>query len=60
MSLIKPTKTIYILIVSLAVVSGLVMANCEIKNETKPSPKPLTIAHKKSALNERKKMGGFS
>jgi hypothetical protein len=55
MSLIKPTKTIYILIVSLAVVSALVLANCEIKNETTPSPKPLPIAHKKSALDERKK-----
>lgn len=55
MSLIKPTKTIYILIASLAVVSALVLANCEIKNETTPSSKPLPIAHKKSALDERKK-----
>lgn len=58
-------KTIYFLILPLAVVSGLVFsfapfaygsgANREIKNETKPSPKPLSIADKKAALDERKK-----
>lgn len=48
-------KTIYSLIVPLAVVSGLVLANCEIKNETKPSPKTLSITSKKDNLDERKK-----
>lgn len=48
-------KTIYFLILPLAVVSGLVFANREIKNETKPSPKPLSIADKKADLDERKK-----
>ena len=58
-------KTIYVLILLLVVVSGLVFsfapfaygsgANREIKNETKPSPKPLSIADKKANLNERKK-----
>lgn len=48
-------KTIYFLILSLAVVSGLVFANCEIKNETKPSPKPLSIADRKADLDDRKK-----
>ncbi|SDM00093.1 hypothetical protein SAMN05421813_104199 [Daejeonella rubra] len=43
------------LILPLAVVSGLVFANHEIKNETKPSPKPLSIADRKAALDERKK-----
>lgn len=48
-------KTIYVLILLLAVVSGLVFSNREIKNETKPSPKLLSIADRKSALEERKK-----
>ena len=58
-------KTIYVLILLLAVVSGLVFsfapfaygsgANREIKNETKPSPKPLSIADRKSDMDERKK-----
>ncbi|MFV5692769.1 hypothetical protein ACM55K_12145 [Flavobacterium sp. LT1R49] len=58
-------KTIYFLILPLAVVSGLVFsfapfangsgANREIKNETKPSPKPLSIADRKAAPDERKK-----
>lgn len=58
-------KTIYVLILLLAVVSGLVFsfapfaygsgANREIKNETKPSPKPLSIADRKADLDERKK-----
>lgn len=58
-------KTIYVLILLLAVVSGLVFsfapfaygsgANREIKNETKPSSKPLSIADRKAALDERKK-----
>jgi hypothetical protein len=48
-------KTIYFLILPLAVVSGLVFANCEIKNETKPSQKPLSVADRKVNLDERKK-----
>jgi len=58
-------KTIYFLILPLVVVSGLVFsfapfaygsgANREIKNETKPSQKPLSIAGRKAELNGRKK-----
>ena len=48
-------KNIYVLILLLVVVSGLVFANREIKNETKPSPKPLSIVERKAALDERKK-----
>ena len=58
-------KIIYALLLPLVVVSGLVFsfapfaygsgANREIKNETKPSPKPLSIADKKANLDERKK-----
>ena len=42
-------KIIYVLILSLVVVSGLVFANREIKNETseKPTPKPLSAAEMK-------------
>jgi hypothetical protein len=47
-------KTIYVLILPLVVVSGLVFANREIKNETKPSPKP-SIADRKAGPNDRKK-----
>jgi hypothetical protein len=56
--LIKPTKNmkkvIYALILPLVVVSGLVFANREIKNETskKSAPKPLSAAEMKA---ERKK-----
>src|SRR4030095_13145412 len=56
--LIKPTKNmkkvIYALILSLVVVSGLLFANREIKNETseKSTPKPLSAAEMKA---ERKK-----
>ena len=52
--LIKPTKNmkkvIYALILSLVVVSGLLFANGEIKNETskKSTPKPLTAAEMKA------------
>ena len=47
-------NVIYALILPLVVVSGLVFANYEIKNETaeKPTPKPLSVAEMKS---ERKK-----
>jgi len=48
-------KAIYVLILPLVVVSGLVFANREIKNETKPSPKPLSIADNKARLDGRKK-----
>jgi hypothetical protein len=58
-------KTIYFLILPLVVAIGLVFsfapfadgsgANREIKNETKPSPKPLSIADRKADLDERKK-----
>lgn len=47
-------KAIYLLILPLVVVSGLVFANREIKNETKPSPKPLSIADREARLEERK------
>ena len=48
-------KTIYFLILPLAVVIGLVFASREIKNVTKPSQKPLSIADRKADLDERKK-----
>ena len=41
--------------VLLAVVSVLVFANREIKNETTPSPKTLSIADRKANLDKRKK-----
>ena len=48
-------KTFNFLILPLVVVIGLVLANCEIKNETKPSPKTLSSADKKANLDQRKK-----
>ena len=51
----KNKKPIYLLILPLVVVSGLVFASHEIKNETKPSPKPLSIADSMTRLDERKK-----
>jgi hypothetical protein len=58
-------KNIYLLILSLAVLSGLVFsfalfafgsgANYEMKNETKPSPKPLSVANRKANLDAKKK-----
>src|SRR6478609_635958 len=56
--LIKPTKNmkkvIYALILPLVVVSGLVFANREIKNETskKSAPKPLSAAERKAELKK--------
>lgn len=56
--LIKPTKNmkkvIYALILLLVVVSGLVLANREIKNETskKSTPKPLSAAERKAELKK--------
>jgi hypothetical protein len=58
MSLIKPSKNmrkiIYVLILPLVVVSGLVLANREIKNDTSKMsiPKPLSAAEKKAALKK--------
>lgn len=57
-SIIKPAKNmkkvIYALILSLVVVSGLVFANREIKNETseKSTPRPLSAAERKAALEK--------
>ena len=51
----KNKKPIYLLILPLVVVSGLVFASHENKNETKPSPKPLSIADSMARLDERKK-----
>ena len=47
-------KVIYALFLPLVVVSGLVFANREIKNETskKASPKPLTDAERRAAMKE--------
>jgi len=47
-------KIIYALILSLVVVSGLVFANSEIKNETskKSTPKPLSAAERETALKK--------
>ena len=47
-------KVIYVLILSLVVVSGLVFANREIKNEAseESSPKPLTDAGKRAAIKQ--------
>jgi hypothetical protein len=56
--LIKPTKNmkkvIYALILPLVVVSGLVFANREIKNDTskKSTPKPLSAAERKAELEK--------
>lgn len=48
-------KTIYVLILLVVVVSGLVFANREVKNENKPSQKVLAVANKKANVDERKK-----
>lgn len=47
-------KILYVLILSLVVVSGVVFANREIKNETpkKSIPKPLSVAERKAALKK--------
>ena len=47
-------KIIYAMIILLAVVSGLVFVNREIKNKTKPYRKTLSISNKKSDLDKRK------
>ena len=48
-------KFIYLLILPLVVVGGLVFANREIKNETKPSVKPLSVAEMKARMVDDKK-----
>lgn len=48
-------NVIYALILPLLVLSGLVFANREVKNETKPSPKPSSITDKKASLEGRTK-----
>ena len=47
-------KVIYALILPLVVVSGLVFANREIKNEVskKSSPKPFTDAERRAAMKQ--------
>ena len=47
-------KVIYALILLLVVVSGLVVANSQIKNETskKPTPKPISAAEREAALKQ--------
>jgi hypothetical protein len=47
-------KNIYVLILPLVVVSGLVFANREIKNETKPSSKSSFIAPRKDSIDYKK------
>ena len=51
----KVKNIIYLLILPLAVLSGLVFANRETKNEIKPSSNPLTKANSKANLEEKKK-----
>ncbi|AWI26275.1 hypothetical protein [Flavobacterium pallidum] len=48
-------KTIYVLALSLVVVSGVVFANREVKNESRTAQKPLSMAEKQSAVEGRKK-----
>jgi uncharacterized protein YxeA len=48
-------KIIYVLILLVVVVSGLVFANREVKNESKPSQKTLSVANKKANVDEKKK-----
>lgn len=48
-------KNFHVLILLLAAVSGLIGTNCEMKHETKPSQKRLSIADRKSAADAKKK-----
>lgn len=48
-------KIIFVLILSLIVLSGIIFTNREIKNETKPSSKPLSTTNRKTDLDKRKK-----
>ena len=47
-------KIIYALILPVMVVTGLVYANCEVKNETSKTsiPKPLSAAERRAAIKE--------
>ncbi len=47
-------KAICVLILPLLVLSGLVFANRDVKNDTKPSPKPSSVADRDAGLKERK------
>ncbi|HKG08693.1 MAG TPA: hypothetical protein VKB19_19645 [Pedobacter sp.] len=51
-------NVIYTMILALVVLSGLVFANRKIKTETERSPKPLSIADEKAALDARKQWEG--
>ena len=48
-------KTIYLLTLALTLVSGVVLANYEMKKENKSSKKPMSIADKKANEKARKK-----
>jgi hypothetical protein len=48
-------KIMYVLTAFLAVVTGLVFAQHEVKNESKPTSKALSMADKKAGLDVRKK-----
>jgi hypothetical protein len=47
-------RAIYVLILLLVVLSGLVYANREFRNTTKPTQKPLSVANRKAAFDYRK------
>ena len=47
-------KNIYVLILPILVVSGIVIANREIKNEIKPAKKAISIAERKSDIEQRR------
>lgn len=53
-------KTIYLLTLALTLLSGVVLANYEMKKENNSPKKPSSIADKKANEKARKKMGGFS
>jgi len=48
-------KNFYALILLLVVVSGLLFANCEFKNKTKPSQKTMSIAERKTRMDKERK-----
>lgn len=48
-------KIINLLIITLAVIIGLIVTNCEIKNENKSSQKTLSKAENKANLDKRRK-----
>jgi hypothetical protein len=51
-------KTIYLLTLALTLLSGVVLANCEMKNEDNSPKKPSSIADKKANEKARKKWEG--